>query len=126
MAYPFAGFGPFLFQREEWPIHGTDGGWNRSPSVSRSRPLGSATDDIVALAIGSAERSFECHLTPARFAALEALANTTGTLVDWARPTPDSRSAYLAKVSQLGSVAAICEDGQTRRKIRVRLEFVSQ
>jgi len=126
MSYPFAGFGAFLFQREEWPIHGTDGGWNRSPSINRSRPLGSATDDIVALAIGSAERSFECYLTPARYASLEALVNTTGTFVDWARPTPDSRSSYLAKVTQAGWVAVLCEDGQTRRKIRTRLEFVSQ
>ena len=126
MTYPWAGFGAFVFQREEWPLIGTDNGWNRSPSISRSRPLGSATDDIVALAIGSAERSFECLLTPARFASLEALVNTIGTLVDWSRPTPDSRSAYLAKVSQMGWVAAICEDGQTRRKIRTRLELVSQ
>lgn len=126
MAYPFAGFGSFLFQRDEWPLPGTDTGWNRSPSISRSRPLGAATDDIVALAIGSAERNFECHVTPARFAALEALVNTSGAFIDWGRPTPDSRTAYLQRLTQLGSVAAICEDGQTRRKVRVRLELVSQ
>jgi fructose-1,6-bisphosphatase/inositol monophosphatase family enzyme len=126
MAYPWAGFGAFLFQREEWPLPDTDTGWNRSPSINRSRPLGSATDDIVALAIGSAERSFECHLSPSRYAALEALVNTTNSFTDWSRPIPDSRSAYLAKVTQLAWVAALCSDGSTERKIRARIELVSQ
>lgn len=126
MAYPFAGFGSFLFQRDEWPLPDTDIGWNRSSSINRSRPLGASTDDIVALAIGSAERSLECHLSPARFASLEALVNTTNTFTDWSRPTPDSRSAYLAKVTQLSWVAALCSDGSTERKIRTRVELVSQ
>jgi hypothetical protein len=126
MAYPWASFGAFLFQKEERPLHGSDSGWNRSPSVSRSRPLGASTDDIVALAIGSAERSFECHLTPSRFATLQALVNTTGTFVDWDRPTPDSRSAYLQRVTQVSWVAALCEDGTTQRKIRTRFDLVSQ
>ena len=126
MAYPFAGFGSMLFPREEMPIFGTDMGWNRSPSLSRARPLGSATDSIVTLAIGSAVRTFELYLYPARFAQLQALVNTSAAFVDWERPTPDNRQAFLSKVEQVAWVASLCSDGTTEKKIRTRVELISQ
>lgn len=126
MAYPWAGFGSFLFQSTEHPLDDTDTGWNRTPSVAQSRPLGSATDNIVALAVGSSARSFESHFAPDRFATLQALVNTTGLFVGWDRPTPDSQSAYLQRVTRLSTVGVLCEDGTTRKRIRTLVELVSQ
>ncbi len=130
MSYPFAGFGTVLFTREEMPLPGTDVGWVRSPTYSRVRPLGSARDSILTLAIGSAERSWELYLAPARLAALEALLNSTATLVDWDRPVPDQRSAFLTGVEPQEFVAVACrDDGSspgTARRIRTKLTWVSQ
>ena len=126
MTYPFAGFGAFLFQREEWPIFGTDSGWNREPSIDQSRPLGSARDSIVTLAIGSAIRSFECWLSPARYVVLAALINTTAVFTDWDRPMPNTGSAFLKNVSQIGWGAVDCRNGNTQKRIRVRVELIGQ
>ena len=126
MAYPWAGFGSFLFQRSEQPLHDTDTGWDRNPSVARSRPLGSATDSIVTLAVGSSVRSFECHLAPTRFATLQALVNTAATFVDWDRPTPGSQSAFLQRISRMSTLGVLCEDGATRKRIRTLVELISQ
>lgn len=125
--FPWPSIGAFLFTREEQPIFGSDSGWSRSPSYENSRPLGSATDSIVTLAIGSAVRQFECYLSPARFGALEALQNTSDTFTDWERPTPDSRGAFLRRVSVLErDIAVTCSDGTTRRRWRTLVELVSQ
>ena len=129
MAYPFPGFGSFVFQREEWPIDGTDSGWRRSPVRDRTRNLGSAIDSIVTLAVGSAERSWEAHLEPARLAALEELISSTEDFVDWNRPTPEQRRAYLENVEPIRNVAArefVSDDNPTRRKTRVRISIISQ
>ena len=126
MAFPFAGFSSFLFTREEIPIFGTDLGWQRLPSIDRTRPLGSATDSIVTTAAGSATRAFELYLDPTRLAALEALVNTTATFTDWERPTPDSRSAFLSTLLNLQRLAVKCHDGVTRQRFRVRVELISQ
>ncbi len=126
MAYPFAGFGSFLFQQSERPITGTDTGWNREPSYSKSRPLGSSRDSIVTLAVGSPTRTWEAWLTPARYATLSAMLNTMGTLTDWERPTPNSYSAFLSGIQQLEWAAGECDDSGTRKRIRARLEWVGQ
>ena len=130
MSYPFAGFSTLLWTREEMPLPGTDVGWVRTPSYSRVRPLGSARDSIVTLAVGSAERSWELYLTPTRLTAHEAVVNSTATLVDWDRPVPDQRSAFLTRVEPLEFVAVACRDEGalpgTARRIRTRLTFVSQ
>ena len=127
MSYPFSGFGTFLFDREEQPVFGSDLGWNRpSPSVERSRPLGSSTDSIVTLAIGSAERSFEMYLSPQRVRDLEARVTTTGLLTDWERPDPDSRQAFLVSVVRQQLLNISCWDGVTRARWRVSVRFVSQ
>ena len=126
MSFPWSGFASFLFTREEIPIFGTDMGWQRLPSIDRTRPLGSATDSIVTTAAGSATRSFEIYLSPTRLAALEALVNTTATFTDWERPTPDSRSAFLRALLNLERLAVKCNDGTTRQRFRVRVELISQ
>lgn len=126
MAYPWSGFASIVFTATEQPILGTDTGWKRKPVRDRNPNLGSAIDSIVTLAIGSAERSWEAHFEPERLAALEALMGSTDTLTDWISPQPDSRAAYLELVDPGQSVAMICTDGSTRRKIRAKLMFVSQ
>lgn len=128
MSYPWPSFSTdFLFQRDEQPIFGTDTGWARAPSYSRSRPLGSATDSIVVLAIGSAIRSFECYLSPDRFDTLEGYINTSASFTDWERPTPDSRDAFLLQITPLDpDVRVVCSDGVTRKRIRTRVDLVSQ
>lgn len=128
MAYPWAGFGTFLFQRDEQPIFGTDTSWGgRQPSYAQSRPLGSAIDSIVTMAIGSAQRQFECHLSPDRFDVLEALVNTSALFTDWKRPTPDSRNAVLMTLIPTDQyVTFLCSDGVTRRRIRCTATLVSQ
>lgn len=126
MAYPWASFGSFLFARDEQPLFRTDSGWNRAPTVNRARPLGSATDSIVTLAVGSAVRSLEVYLSPSRFTALEALVNTSATFTDWERPTPNTGSAFLRRVRQLEWLAVKCDDGVTRKRIRTLVEFISQ
>jgi hypothetical protein len=126
MSFPFAGFSSYLFANDERPVRDSDTDWNVAPTVNRSRSLGTATDRIQAMAIGSAERSFELFLEPARFATLKALINTTATFTDWTRPTPDSRSAYLQNVRSGGNIAVLCSDGATRRKIRALVTLISQ
>ncbi|KKN05740.1 hypothetical protein LCGC14_1084330 [marine sediment metagenome] len=124
--FPWPGFSSILFTRDEIPIFGTDMGWQRLPSIDRTRALGSATDSIVTTAAGSATRSFEIYLSPTRLAALEALVNTTGTFTDWERPTPDSRSAFLRALLNLERLTVKCNDGTTRQRFRVRVELISQ
>lgn len=128
MPYPWPSFGSFRFSREERAIFDTDEGWERQPAISQQRPLGSAIDSIVTLAIGSASRTFECRLTPARFTALEALLTTTALFTDWDRPTPDSRQAFLRAVTPLDRTdVLICRnDGSTPNTVRVRVELISQ
>ena len=126
MAYPFAGFSSFLFQRDEMPTDSVGGQWNVGPNYQKSRPLGATRDSILTVAVGSAVRSFECYMFPARYATLRALINTAGLFTDWTRPTPDSRQAFLDNAEDLGSVAVLCDDGTTQRKIRVRVTLTSQ
>ena len=126
MAYPFAGFGSFLFRDSERPMVDTDTSWAVKPTIARSRPLGSATDNIRTMAIGSAERSFELRMDEDRYATLQALINTVGAFTDWTRPTPDSRQAYLANATIVAHVASISRTGKGHRKYRVRVELISQ
>lgn len=126
MPYPFAGFGGFQFRREEHALWGTDIGWALAPSYSRQRPLGSSSDVISALAIGSAERSFELHLTPERFDALQSLINTTGLFTDWTRPVPDSRMAFLTEVTPIEDVISYDHLKSSQRKRRTKITLASQ
>ncbi len=128
MPFPWSSFGAFKFQRREQVLHDTDSGWSRTPAISQQRPLGSAIDSIVTLAVGSAVRTFECYLTPARFITLEALVNTSALFTDWDRPTPDSRQAFLRRVSQVRrtDVLVRSSNGVTPNSIRARVELVSQ
>lgn len=125
MPYPWPSFGGFVFRREEHIIWGTDVGWAESPSYSRQRPFGSETDSIISLAIGSAERQFEINLTPTRMAALRLMLNARALLTDWARPTPDSRMAFLTEITPLEEVISFSREATAARKYRVRLAFVS-
>lgn len=128
MSYPWPSFGAaFLFERSEQPLYGSDLGWNsQSPTIDRRRPLGSATDSIVTLAVGSAERTFEVYLTPTRARVLEALVTTTAVLTDWEKPDPDSRAAYLLSVVRLELLKSVCFDGVTLARWRCALHFISQ
>lgn len=126
MAYPFAGFGAFLFEDSERPLVDTDTGWTLEPTIARSRPLGSTRDNLRTMAIGSAERGFELRMEENRFATLQAMMNTTATFTDWTRPTPDSRTAFLARVNVVGYVASILRTGKSHRKIRAKVELISQ
>lgn len=128
MSYPWASVGAsFLFKRDEQPIFGTDLGWLRDPSYNRARPLGTAIDSIVTLAIGSSVRQFECYLSPTRYTQLEALQNTADSFTDWDRPTPNSQQAFLARISALDrDVVVTCSDGSTQKRIRTLVELVSQ
>lgn len=123
--YPWPSFGGFLFYREETPIFQTDQGWVNSPSYSRQRPLGSGSDVISALAIGSAERTFEVYLTPQRFNGLLMLLNSKGLFTDWDKPVPGSRMAFLSEIVPIEEAFGIQPTGLTQRKRRVRLTFVS-
>lgn len=126
MGYPWPGFGTFKFAREEQPIFGTDTLWGRSPSYSRARPLGATVDSVVTMAIGSAVRTFECYLSPDRFDELEALVNTSGSFVDWKRPFPDSRDAFLLQLTIIDpDVRVVCSDGVTRQRVRTKLDLMS-
>jgi len=128
MPYPFASFGAFYFQRSEWPLDGTDSGWNYEPKRSIRQALGSSRDDILLLAVGSQMRQFECLLSPARLATLRGLLGTTALFTDWERPTPTSFNAYLANATQTESVAVMCRDalGVTQKRLRVKVELISQ
>ena len=127
MPYPWPSFGGFYFQANERPVWGSDSGWNRTPSISQQRPLGSSIDSIVTLAIGSAVRVFECYMTPARFATFQALLNTTALFTDWDRPVPTSYSAYLAAVEQVDrTIQRTCDAGTEPKTVRVRVGLVSQ
>jgi hypothetical protein len=124
MAYPFPGYGAIVFTREEMAVR--DSGWSRRPSYAQSRPLGTATDNLVLMAIGSATRTVELHLSPSRFTALEALVGVPGLFVDWDRPAPVGQSALLLSLEQGEWVAVACSDGSTQRRIRSTLNLVSQ
>lgn len=126
MAAPWAGFGGMQFNKEEHAIWGTDPGWNNAPKISRTSPLGSATDVMTALAIGSRDRVFEMFLTPARFEALRSLINTTGLFTDWERPIPDSRQAFLVNVESMENVISSDTHATKQRKIHTRVTLVSQ
>lgn len=126
MAFPFPSFGSFLFTRDEASLWDSDSFWNRSPSYARSRPLGSNSDNSVLMAIGSAERSFECYLSPSRFTTLEALVGTVGSFTDWDRPVPTTRNALLSRIEQRGRAPVTCSDGVTRLRIRTGVFLISQ
>lgn len=114
-----------MFRSHEHAIWGTDAGWTRLPSYARQRILGSSSDVITTLAIGSAERSFEVVLTPDRFNSLELLLSTKGLLTDWSNPTPDSRMAVLTEIVAIEDVISDIPTGIAGRKRRARLTFVT-
>lgn len=128
MAYPWPGFGTFVFTREERPIHGSDTGWQRDhPNYDVAMPLGSSRDSVVLIAVGSARRSFECYLSPTRYTALEALLTTSAVFTDWSQPTPDSRQAVLMALSAIDQYVTMrCSDGVTRRRVQASLELLTQ
>lgn len=121
--WPFPSFSGFKFQRDEHFYSDTN--WAKTPSYQRTRPLGTSTDNIIALSIGSAERSFELYLTPTRFAQLEGMINTKGLLTDWGRPIPDSRQAFLTEVAPSQDVYSYKPTGIVGRKIPTKLTFIT-
>ena len=126
MAYPFAGFGSFLFRQDERPLDDSDTEWIASPTVQRSRALGTANDRLQTMSIGSLDRSFEMMFEPDRYSTIFAMINTTDTFTDWRRPAPDSRNARLANVRFIRNVGVLCSDGVTRRKVRALVSLISQ
>lgn len=125
--YPWPSFGGFLFKREEHILYGTDSGWVLTPSYQRAKPLGTATDVITTLSIGSRERTFEVNLSLARYTQLEAMINTTALFTDWNRPTPDSRQSFLSGISPVDpEVASYKPVGIYNRKIRAKITLITQ
>ena len=126
MPGPWASFGGFKFKADEKPIYGTDAGWGRSPKYARQSILGSSTDVMTALSIGSAERSFEMLLTPRRFDQLEMLLNSRALFTDWRRPEPDARMSFLAELIPTESVFSSnsCQENAWQKR-RVRITIVS-
>lgn len=125
MAYPFASYGSFVFSNDEVAIRFTDSYWNQAPTFARSRPLGALSDNLVLLAGGSSERTFELLLAPDRFNTLSLLVGFPSTFCDWDRPTPDSRNAMLMQIEQRERVRVTCSDGVTRWRIRTGVSLVS-
>lgn len=124
MPYPWPSFGSFIFRRDESPMFGTDLGWQRSHSFAREQVIGGKSDSVVHMSAGSPERTFECWLSPDRLAEFEAQVGTRKTFTDWQRPEPDSRPAVLSEVRRQDEGAVRCSDGETRRKIRIRVRMV--
>lgn len=122
--YPWPSFGAFQFLREETAHFNTDAGWNLSPSYVTQRPLGSGTSVSVTTAIGSADRSFELTLAPARLALLQTFLNTVALFTDWSRPLPDSRLAKLTEVSSVDYGAG--GPGFNLQRIRTKISLLSQ
>lgn len=125
MGYPFPSLGGFNFYRYETAIYGSDTNWAKSPSYNSQRPLGSATNVSIALAIGSSERSFDVYLTQERFNALESLINTRVTFTDWKRPTPDSRVVFVTQVTPAEEGWSFKPTDRANRKIRTRVSLVT-
>lgn len=126
MSFPWPSFGTFVFKRDETELWGSDQGWALSPSYAQMRPIGSTKDHIVATAIGSASRSFECYLEPSRFLSLQAKINTVDDFTDWERPTPDSRQAMLMEVVPVEKTFHRDRTGLTKPVIRTRVTLLSQ
>jgi hypothetical protein len=130
MPYPFASFASFTFLHTERPIWDTDPGWQNTLSISRNLPLGAQRPTILNLG-SQAERSFDVWMSPARLAALSGLLGTTGTFVDWDRPLPGRRQAYLSGVSTTTNIATMDNrpgdpTDTTQRRQRVRITLVAQ
>lgn len=124
--YPWPSFGTFIFGRRETEIFGTDQGWTLAPSYAQTRPVGTTVDHIIATAIGSATRTFECYLEQDRFDQLLNLLNTSAVFTDWERPIPDSRSAFLTEVSPQEKTFHIDHLGLAKPVIRTRVSLLSQ
>jgi hypothetical protein len=132
--YPWPSFGGFLFQKNEEALWESDAGWVPAPTYDRQKPLGSATDVITALSIGSLERTFEIVIAPDRYRALFTMLNSAAVLTDWERPIPDSRPAFLTELTPLNSTIStrIAPTGRINFRaptpghaMHVRLTFVS-
>lgn len=123
--YPWPSHGGFLFRKEESPIYNTDIGWGLIPSINQSRALGSSTDIIQTIAIGSATRSWEAYFTADRYKALQLRIGTKALLTDWDRPNPDSRMAVLTALELIETIGGIMPTGILQRKRHVKLTFVS-
>src|ERR1700693_1331300 len=97
MPFPFASFGTLQFETTEMPLFGSDTLWVPNPKIDRATPLGAAIDDIQPLGPGSDERQWEAYFTPSRYNDIVLLVGTTALLVDFQRPVPNARMAYLEK-----------------------------
>ncbi len=131
MAYPFAGFGTFLFLHTEQPIWDTDTGWLFNISVSRQKILGALSDSVMLMSPGSNDRTFELYMSPDRVAALQALIGTTADFCDWFSPVPTTRPAFLQGVTHMNNIAAINNlpgdpTNTTQRRQHIRVTLVSQ
>lgn len=126
MPFPWPSFGSYLFRKTEQPVWGTDVGWVNSPTTSRNRPVGSTSDVITAISIGSAERTFELWMSVTRYENLRGLMNTRALFTDWLRPIPNSRNAYLADVIPVSDGFSYdpFEDRTVRKKL-VRVTLIT-
>lgn len=126
MAYPWPGFGSFLFNADERPAHDDDTDWVVNITAAKNRALGALTDSITLLSLGSKTREFSVYLTSDRLVTLQALVGQTATFCDWKRPTPDSRQAFLESVQQDAVVMRTSNSrglstSDQRRKVRIAL-----
>lgn len=125
--FPWPSFGSFQFKKTETAHWETDSGWALAPTYSQTRPIGSNKDHIIAVAIGSATRSFEVNLEQDRFNILQGMLNTVAEFTDWTRPIPSSRQAFLTEVVPVEQLVHLApEGGSFNRELRVRISLVSQ
>lgn len=127
-SWPWHSFGTFRFKHTEAPVLGTDRGWILTPTLARSRPLGSARDDIAVLSVGSMTREYEAIFEYDRFNTLRALINTAGVFTDNDRPSPGQQQAFLVNVEPLDRTISVkgCDVDGSHLRVRAKLSFVSQ
>jgi hypothetical protein len=132
MGYPWPSFGTFQFKRTETAHFETDAGWVLAPTYAQQRPIGSTVDNIIAISIGSASRTFECNLEQSRLNELQSRLNTQATFTDWVRPLPNSRPAFLTEVTPLERFIHVSKstdpaiNGTFQIEYRVRVTLISQ
>lgn len=140
MPYPWPSLGGFIFKKDEQAIFESDTYWLLAPGYSRQRPLGTDSEVITTLSIGSSERSFEVNLTPSRYKSLENMINSKVPFTDWTRPIPETRMVFISEVSIVQEVFSTRSMRQqlvggtnggggtynTERRFRARIVLVSQ
>lgn len=108
-----ARFGTFTFTREESAVWPTDSGWRSEVETIDLLPPNGAPL-MLGAQVQRQTRTFAVLLPRDRLVDLQALIGTTDTFVDWSRPVPETRTAYLAGIQQDDNVqAGLCEEKLT-------------